>query len=51
MTMSKLEMLSPENHAIALVDYQPAMYQGVQSHDRLVTFIKLRKIVAIQAHA
>jgi nicotinamidase-related amidase len=37
MTMSKLEMLSPENHAIALVDYQPAMYQGVQSHDRLVT--------------
>ena len=26
--MSKLEMLSPENHAIALVDYQPAMYQG-----------------------
>jgi len=36
--MPKLEMLSPENHAIALVDYQPAMYQGVQSHDRLVTF-------------
>lgn len=36
--MSKLEMLSPQNHAIALIDYQPAMYQGVQSHDRLVTF-------------
>ena len=36
--MSKFEMLSPQNHAIALVDYQPAMYQGVQSHDRLVTF-------------
>ena len=36
--MSKLEMLTPQNHAIALVDYQPAMYQGVQSHDRLVTF-------------
>ncbi len=36
--MSNLEMLSPQNHAIALVDYQPAMYQGVQSHDRLVTF-------------
>ena len=30
-------MLSPQNHAIALVDFQPAMYQGVQSHDRLVT--------------
>ena len=36
--MSRLEMLSPQNHAIALIDYQPAMYQGVQSHDRLVTF-------------
>ena len=36
--MSNLEMLTPQNHAIALVDYQPAMYQGVQSHDRLVTF-------------
>ncbi|MEM9670505.1 MAG: hydrolase [Pseudomonadota bacterium] len=29
------EMLSPENAALALIDYQPAMYQGVQSHDRL----------------
>ena len=36
--MSNLEMLTPQNHAIALIDYQPAMYQGVQSHDRLVTF-------------
>jgi nicotinamidase-related amidase len=36
--MSKLEMLTPENSAIALIDYQPAMYQGVQSHDRLTTF-------------
>src|SRR3954470_22506270 len=34
--MAKLEMLSPQNCAIALIDYQPAMYQGVQSHDRLV---------------
>jgi nicotinamidase-related amidase len=33
--MSKLEMLTPQNSAIALIDYQPAMYQGVQSHDRL----------------
>jgi len=31
-------MLSPQNSAMALIDYQPAMYQGVQSHDRLVTF-------------
>jgi nicotinamidase-related amidase len=36
--MSKIEMLTPENSAIALIDYQPAMYQGVQSHDRLVPF-------------
>ena len=36
--MSKIEMLTPENSAIALIDYQPAMYQGVQSHDRLVVF-------------
>ena len=36
--MSNLEMLSPKNHAIALIDFQPAMFQGVQSHDRLVTF-------------
>ncbi len=36
--MSKLEFLSPQNCAIALIDYQPAMYQGVQSHDRLGIF-------------
>ena len=35
--MSDLEMLSPQNCAIALIDFQPAMYQGVQSHDRLTT--------------
>jgi nicotinamidase-related amidase len=34
--MSNLDMLTPDNSAIALIDYQPAMYQGVQSHDRLV---------------
>jgi hypothetical protein len=33
--MTVLEMLTPQNSAIALIDYQPAMYQGVQSHDRL----------------
>src|ERR1700675_2280017 len=37
-SMPKLEMLTPQNSAIALIDFQPAMYQGVQSHDRLVTF-------------
>lgn len=36
--MSKLDLLTPQNSAIALIDYQPAMYQGVQSHDRLVPF-------------
>jgi len=33
--MSKLEMISPENAALVLIDFQPAMYQGVESHDRL----------------
>src|SRR3954454_3488263 len=36
--MFKLDMLTPQNSAITLIDYQPAMYQGVQSHDRLVPF-------------
>ena len=26
--MSKLDMLTPQNSAIALIDDQPAMYQG-----------------------
>lgn len=29
-------MITPDNCALVLIDYQPAMYQGVQSHDRLV---------------
>ena len=29
------EMLTPDNAALVLIDFQPAMYQGVQSHDRL----------------
>lgn len=34
-TPNSLEMLSPDNAALVLIDFQPAMYQGVQSHDRL----------------
>jgi nicotinamidase-related amidase len=33
--MSYVELLSPQNCALALIDFQPAMYFGVQSHDRL----------------
>jgi len=33
--MRYTEFLTPENCALALIDYQPAMYFGVQSHDRL----------------
>ena len=33
--MSKTDMLTPQNSAMLLIDFQPAMYQGVQSHDRL----------------
>ncbi|MBO6755131.1 MAG: hydrolase [Roseibium sp.] len=28
-------MLSPENCALVLIDFQPAMFQGIQSHDRM----------------
>jgi nicotinamidase-related amidase len=42
--MSKLEMLTPKNSAIALLDYQPAMYQGVQSHDRIVTLNNIQTL-------
>lgn len=33
--MNYTDMLSPENAGMVLIDYQPAMFQGVQSHDRL----------------
>lgn len=33
--MSYTEFLTPQNCALTLIDYQPAMYFGVQSHDRL----------------
>lgn len=33
--MSYTDLLSPQSCALALIDYQPAMYFGVQSHDRL----------------
>lgn len=29
------DMLTPGNCMLVLIDFQPAMYQGVQSHDRL----------------
>ncbi|MEM6548521.1 MAG: hydrolase [Pseudomonadota bacterium] len=32
---STRERLRPETYALVLNDFQPAMYQGVQSHDRL----------------
>jgi nicotinamidase-related amidase len=30
-----LQMLTPANSALVLIDFQPAMFQGVESHDRL----------------
>ncbi len=33
--MSKTDMITPQNAAIVLIDFQPAMFQGVESHDRL----------------
>jgi nicotinamidase-related amidase len=32
--MSFQQLVSPSNCALALIDFQPAMFQGVQSHDR-----------------
>ncbi len=34
--MSFQQMISPSTCALALIDFQPAMFQGVQSHDRKV---------------
>jgi nicotinamidase-related amidase len=34
--MSFQQMISPSDCALALIDFQPAMFQGVQSHDRKV---------------
>ncbi len=33
--MKYTDLLTPQNCAVALIDFQPAMYFGVQSHDRL----------------
>ena len=38
MANSKHEMITPANSALVLIDFQPAMYQGVESHDRLSVF-------------
>ena len=38
MANSKHEMITPDNSALVLIDFQPAMYQGVESHDRLSVF-------------
>ena len=33
--MSKTDMITPDNAALVLIDFQPAMFQGIESHDRL----------------
>ncbi|MDX2264719.1 MAG: hydrolase [Hyphomicrobiales bacterium] len=33
--MPAQDMITPQDTALILIDYQPAMFQGVQSHDRL----------------
>jgi nicotinamidase-related amidase len=33
--MSYTEFVTPQDTALVLIDYQPAMFQGVESHDRL----------------
>lgn len=36
--MKYTDMISPDNAAMVLIDFQPAMWQGVESHDRTVVF-------------
>lgn len=53
--MKYTEFLTPQNCALTLIDYQPAMYFGVQSHDRLsimhntVVLAKAAKLFKIPA--
>jgi hypothetical protein len=36
--MPYTDLIAPSSVALALIDFQPAMFQGVQSHDRKVIF-------------
>ncbi|MBY0263510.1 MAG: hydrolase, partial [Phycisphaerales bacterium] len=36
--MAYVDMISPDTVAMVLIDFQPAMWQGVQSHDRGAVF-------------
>lgn len=36
--MKYTDMITPDNAAMVLIDFQPAMWQGVESHDRSVVF-------------
>jgi nicotinamidase-related amidase len=47
MENSKLELLTPENSVLLLVDYQPAMFKGVGSGDR--TLIKNSAVASARA--
>lgn len=47
MNNSKLDLLTPDNSVLLLVDYQPAMFKGVGSGDR--TIIKNSAIAAAKA--
>jgi len=53
MSNKYVEFLTPNNCALALIDYQPAMFFGVQSHDRMlvlqnaITLAKTGKLFGI----
>jgi len=47
--VSNIEMLTPENSKISLINYRPAMCQGVQPRDRLVPFNNGRVLAAHSA--
>ncbi len=47
--MSNIEKWTPENGVIALINYQPAMYQGVQLRERLVPFDSVQVLAVVGA--
>jgi len=43
--MSNLEMITLENAVLVLIDFQPAMFQSVESHDRLSVMHNVQVLV------
>lgn len=40
--MARTDMITPDNCAMVLIDFQPAMWQGVESHQRIEPFTNVQ---------